>query len=105
MFWLVAWKALPAQDDDEVKHLSQIAFAALGDARLSDSAAAALRELIENGVKNLPKGREPEAEKNIKAFVDEMLRHSKQVASGPKYLDRDAFDDAKASICPLYPFC
>lgn len=97
------------QDDNKVEVLYQTAIAELGyNSKITDDAAQALKNFIAQGVKAHPDVDISESQRAIKKFAGAMLEHAQSdtKASTPtRIIDAESFKSAKASVCPLYPFC
>ena len=97
------------EDDSKVEVLYQTAIAELGyNSTITDDAARALRNFIAQGLKANPHADMSESKKAIKKFADELLKHAqddKYASTKTKVINTQSFESAKASVCPLYPFC
>lgn len=97
--------------DSKVEHLYNVATARLAGVPVTRDADAALRRFIESGVRAHPEASKEKSEKAIKTFVDAMLKDARSredILASHKVeekVDMISFNNAKTSVCPLYPFC
>jgi len=71
---------------------------------ITSEASSALRQFIQHGAPKVTD--EDKAVSDMKKFAREMLRNAnRDQGTGEKQIDLESFKSAKASVCPLYPFC